>query len=193
MTGLTGPSATIVGSAAWGFLEATVFFVVPDVLVGLVALFAPRRALGAWLAAVVGAVVGAATVSAAMRRFGWDPEPIFGSLPGIRRSDIVTAHEAVVSNAVRAFASGPSQGIPVKIFVAEATRLGLPIERILALVVVNRAPRIGAFAAAMALLGLLGRPAVERRPRAVVAVYGFIWAGFYAWFLGLRRERQAPR
>ena len=46
------------GAAVWGFAEATLFFIVPDVLLSWIALHAPRKALVACLWAVVGAPSG---------------------------------------------------------------------------------------------------------------------------------------
>ena len=44
----------------WGFAEATVFFIVPDVLLGAVALFAPRAAPRVLAFTLAGALAGGA-------------------------------------------------------------------------------------------------------------------------------------
>jgi membrane protein YqaA with SNARE-associated domain len=170
----------------WGFAEATVFFVVPDVAVGLIALFRPSRAAPAAIAAVAGGVAGSIGLRAAIRG-GWNPEPLLRALPGTTPADLDWARGAVALNAIQAFLTAAVRGTPVKVLTAEATQQGMATARLVLLVVLNRAPRIGVAAAAMAIVGLLGRPLVTRRPRAVAAMYAAGWIAFYAWFWSSRR------
>lgn len=160
----------------------------PDVAVGLVALFRPTRAATATLAAVVGGVAGSLALRAAIRR-GWNPEPLILALPGITSDDLVWARSAVAADPIRAFLSGAARGTPVKVLTAEATQQGMTPERLVPLVVLNRAPRIGAAAAAMAILGFVAGPLVTRQPRLVAAVYAAGWVAFYAWFWSSRQKR----
>src|SRR6476619_4120845 len=44
----------------WGFAEATLFFIIPDALLGAVALFAPRAAPRVLACTLVGALAGGA-------------------------------------------------------------------------------------------------------------------------------------
>jgi hypothetical protein len=173
-------------SFAWGFAEATVFFIVPDVAVGLSALFRPTRAPTAMVAAVAGGVVGSVALSAAVRR-GWDPKPFMTALPGVMPADLEWARDSIATNPAGAFRSAAGRGTPVKVLVAESTRQGIPTRRLLPLVVLNRAPRIGVTAAAMAGVGFLGRAQVARRPRSAAALYAAAWIAFYAWFWSSRR------
>ena len=73
-------------AGAWGLAEGTVFFVVPDVPIGWIALQRPRRLVGAWLAVTGGGVVGAGLVHWAVRR-GWDPDSLYARLPGALPGD----------------------------------------------------------------------------------------------------------
>src|SRR5687768_13543988 len=58
----------LVAAMAWGFAEATLFFLVPDLVVGWIALRSPRRVLAPSVAASAGAVVGGLLVYA---NAGW--------------------------------------------------------------------------------------------------------------------------
>lgn len=111
------------------------------------------------------------------------------ALPGITSEDLAWASSAVKADPIRAFLSGAARGTPVKVLIAEATQQRMTAERLVPLVVLNRAPRIGAAAAAMALVGFVGRPLVMRQPRLVAAVYAAGWVAFYAWFWSSRQER----
>lgn len=170
----------------WGFAEATVFFVVPDVAVGLIALFTPRRAAIAGVAAIAGGVGGSIFLRAAIQR-GWNPKPLFLALPGITPADLDWARSAVALNPIQAYLAAAIRGTPVKVLTAEATHLGIATRRLVQLVVLNRAPRIGVVAAVMGVVGLRGRPVVTRWRGAIAFAYVAGWVAFYAWFLSGRR------
>src|SRR5687768_18406002 len=56
----------------WGFAEATFFFVVPDVWIGLLSLFSWRAGLRAVCSAVMGALFGGAITYGVGARLGRD-------------------------------------------------------------------------------------------------------------------------
>lgn len=170
--------------AAWGVAEATVFFVVPDLAIGWVALRRPRMLPAAWLAATAGGVVGAAATYTLVRR-GWDPDSVFAALPGVRPGDRARVQREVSEDPVRAFVVGAVSGVPVKFHVAEAAREGIPLSRTLVLVALNRAPRIGVMGLLLAGMAAAGRRA--HLDEGVVAVlYALGWAAFYGWYWVLR-------
>jgi hypothetical protein len=173
----------------WGVAEATLFFVVPDVLVGWLALRRPRRMLAAWLAATVGGIAGAALVHTAVRN-GWDPDPVFRALPGTQIGDIPRVRAAIADDPTRAFALGAISGVPLKIYVAEAARARLPLRRTLVLVAINRAPRIGVSGLAAAVVGTATR---RIGPGSLVtgAIYTLGWVVFYAWYWAVRNDPDA--
>jgi membrane protein YqaA with SNARE-associated domain len=173
-------------STIWGFAEATLFFVVPDVWVGWIAMRRPRRVVAMWLAASAGGILGAAILHIAVRS-GWDPDRRFRSLPGVQAGDIEDVREAIAADPTRAFAMGAVTGVPVKIYVAEAARAGLPLSRTVALVALNRVPRIGVSGLVGVTIGALApRVGLGRPVTAVLYIVG--WFLFYAWYWLMRRE-----
>lgn len=103
----------------WGFAEGTLFFILPDVPLSIVALFRPRRALLHMAAIVAGAVLAGAVM------FTWSDHS-----PGARAA---VAHVPAVSPAMfervdRDFnqygiwgaSLGPLRGIPFKVYAVEA-------------------------------------------------------------------------
>lgn len=175
-----------IAAALWGVAEATLFFVVPDVLVGWLALRRPRRMLAAWLAATVGGIAGSVLVHTAVRN-GWDPDSAFRALPGTQTGDIPRVRAAIARDPTRAFALGAISGVPLKIYVTEAARAGLPLRRTLLLVAINRAPRIGVSGLAGAAVGAATR---RTGPGSVAtdAVYALGWVVFYAWYWVIRED-----
>ena len=75
----------LVGALAWGFAEATLFFIVPDVLLTLVATTDGRLALVACLFAVCGALLGGALM------YAWGAEDAVGAKAVLERLPAVHA------------------------------------------------------------------------------------------------------
>ncbi len=180
----SSPAALVV-AAGWGAAEASVFFLVPDLWVGFVGLFAPRRTGKAFVAAVVGALVGSTAL--------WWLAPslpglggVISSLPGIRPTDLEGAGRELSHQGLTAFLSGPFQGQPMKLYVHEAALLGEPLPLVLGFVVLNRIERVGPAALATAVIGTVFRGRLARRWRAALIAYIASWAAGYAVYFAWR-------
>jgi hypothetical protein len=170
-------------AAAWGAAEATLFFVVPDVWVGLAALAAPRRTLRVVLATVVGAVAGTVGLYMAGRHgCGATIDRAFERLPGVTVSDVALVQSELDSSGVAAFVRAPLRAVPLKLYTRQAQRAGWALPLVLAGATGNRLVRLIPVAAAFALLGHALRGRIEARPGVALTVYGVGWAAFYAWY-----------
>ncbi len=169
-------------AAAWGAAEASLFFLVPDLWVMFVALFAPGRTLKVLLATVAGALVGATLL--------WWLAPSWpalgdavAALPGIRPVDLATASGELDGQGLGAFLNGPLQGLPVKLYIHGAALLGQPLGGVLLMVALNRLERVGLSAAVAWVVGTVFRRPIERHPRAVLAGYvGLMLVTYGAYF-----------
>lgn len=110
----------------WGFAEATMFFIVPDVFLTHVAIrMGFRRSLRAALLATVGAIIGGLIL------FQWatvNPEGAFKAMdavPAIDAEMINTVRADIASNGNGALVTGPLRGQPYKLFAAASGELGL--------------------------------------------------------------------
>ena len=110
----------------WGFAEAVLFFVIPDVFLTLVAVrFGFRRSFRLALLATAGAVVGGLVM------YGWaalHPASAFGAmalLPGVDTSMIASVQAGIAAHGNAALLAGPWQGTPYKLFAAASGELGL--------------------------------------------------------------------
>ena len=166
--------------------EASLFFVVPDLWLGLVALFAPRRVGWALVAIALGAVVGAALLTGLSLANPSGVSDLIGSLPGIAPADLSRARDELESSGLVAFLNGPVQGLPVKVYVHEASELGLSTPLTLVFTALNRIERIGLFGLVMALVGLAARGLLLRFPRTAVAGYVVAWIIFYVGYWSAR-------
>jgi membrane protein YqaA with SNARE-associated domain len=168
-------------AAAWGLAEATVFFIVPDVLLSRLALRGWRPMLLACLAATAGAVGGGALVHGVARA---QPEPVLRALdrvPAVSADMIRRAGEDLARRGGVALAAGALTATPYKVFAAQAGRLRQPLGPFLA---ASALARLGRFLAvcllAMSLAGALRAGGVAERT--LGRVHAGAWTVFYAGF-----------
>jgi len=179
---LSSPAALWVG-AGWGFAEAAIFFIVPDVWLGLVALYAPRRMLITLLAIMVGAAVGAVVLYLATLAFGAGLSDVIVALPGISPADLDQARGELADQGAIAFLNGIFQALPVKVYIHAAALDGIEPWAVVLATVANRIERLLVFGLVMAVVGRLARPAIARWPREAALLYGLAWIIFYTVFL----------
>jgi membrane protein YqaA with SNARE-associated domain len=163
----------------WGFAEGTLFFILPDVPLWLVALFRPRRALLHMAAIVAGAVLAGAMM------FTWADHS-----PGARAA---VAHVPAVSSGMFEHADhdfkqygiwgaslGPLRGIPFKVYAVEAPAHSA-LWRFLLVTIPARLWRLVlvwlGFAGTGALLRKLGRAGLGPALHAVfwIVTYAIYW------------------
>ena len=169
-------------AAVWGFAEATLFFIVPDVVVGLIALHHPRKALWAGMAAVAGACVGGALLYVIGSQVGDDLRGVMDAVPAIDRVMLDRAHDALLEDGGMAIVNAPSQGIPYKLYATEWSLLDRSLPSLVLWTIPARAIRIVGFGLVMGIAGWLLRRRIDRSPGAWTLAYGAAWAAFYAYF-----------
>lgn len=156
---------------AWGFAEATVFFVIPDVALSLLGI---RRGMRASLRPVVLAVVGA--VLGGLLMWGWGSAAFAGaadvmeSMPAIDSAMIDVVGEELEDEGMIALFNGPRRAQPYKIYAAQAGAAGEHPALLALMTVAARLPRFLFITALAALIG-----AGVRRIDASWAAYA-LWA-----------------
>ncbi|WP_460743560.1 hypothetical protein [Mariniluteicoccus endophyticus] len=173
------------GAFAWGFAEATFFFLVPDVGLTRVAARRPRRAFVTVGSAVAGAVAGGLVT------YDWaranDPARTRAALrriPSISGAMVDRVDVEVTDGGLRAMVLGPLRGIPYKVYARSAGHRGLSPAAFAAWSVPARTPRfvlvVGLAAGLRALADrMVGR---ERAERLVTPTHAAFWIAFYAWY-----------
>lgn len=169
-------------AGAWGFAEATLFFIVPDVWLTLIAVRRGiRPALRACLFALAGALAGGAVM------FGLGVADldagrgVLDRIPAISPAMIAAVGEALAAQGVGALFVGPLAGIPYKIYAVEAAAAGIGAATFLAASIPARLAR---FVLLVLVAGGLSR-ALERRlsRRATTGLLLAVWSVFYAVYL----------
>ncbi|MER0236985.1 hypothetical protein [Fulvimarina sp. MAC8] len=168
-------------AALWGFGEASLFFVVPDVLISFVAVrYGLTKALmlggfAALAAAMAGAFMaywGASDAEAAIA--------MLAQIPAIEEALIEATRTRLAEDGYWAVLSGAVTGVPYKIFAVLAGEAGWSI---FAFALISIPIRFCRFALTAALAGLVGRILVAGIGMrwALAALCGF-WILLYAYY-----------
>lgn len=169
-------------AAVWGFAEATLFFVVPDVWIGLLALFSWRAGLRAVAWAVVGALIGGALMVAVGAQLAPQRSAeLLQAVPAISPAMIAGVEEEMRERGPRSMLRGPLQGTPYKIYARTAGSQHLPLATTLLWTIPARGARFLLIAAVATAYGALLRWRTAQ-PVWVIAPYLLAWVAFYAWY-----------
>lgn len=174
------PTATETAGSFWGVAEATLFFIVPDVLLSAVALTSLRRALLVAVWVLAGALVGGALMWTLGRT---DPETgkaVLTQLPAISAGMIGDVGGQLQSTGLRALFAGPITGTPYKIYALQSGHLGIGLAEFLLVSVPARMLRFVAVTLAVAGVSKLLEGWLALRGRRVLL--GLSWFAFYAWY-----------
>lgn len=169
-------------ACGWGFAEATLFFVVPDVWIGLLALFNLRAGLRAVGWAVLGALLGGAVMYAV----GAHVEPassasLLDSVPAVSPAMVSRVEEAMRDQGPASMLLGPLQGIPYKIYARTAGVQEQPLGSMLLWTIPARGIRFVLVALVSALCGAMIRR-LTSDPRWLLGPYLLAWLLFYVGY-----------
>ena len=164
---------------AWGFAEATVFFIVADAAVGWIALRRGAKAgLRAAFVAAAGAVLGIALL------YGWaahDPEAalsLVDAVPFVTPELIEGMRAGLAADGAEAVLAAGATGVPIKIAAALAPASGIGIASFLSL---GFAQRLARFSAVALLTAGIARLLPERWTAGMrLALWTGFWILFYA-------------
>ncbi len=151
VAGLAGSRAGIAVVAGWAAAEAFSWPIVPEVLVGLLVLAAPRRAPVLAATAVV-ASTAAAVLALLLAGAGWSfPQPL------VTHRMQVEARREVATEGATGVRHQPMSGIPLKVYATAAGRAHSDPATFARATVEGRGLRMVVVSAALALVGALGR------------------------------------
>lgn len=171
-------------AAAWGFAEATVFFVVPDVWLSAVAMRRTSRGVACAASATAGALAGGAV----MHRWGarvvaQDSARALTRIPAVSPAMVERVERDMAARGFTAVLLGPLRGTPYKLYARTAGLRGDPLPSFLAWSVPARAPRFLVVTGAVAALSAAHARLWPRAPGwARWAIFGLGWSAFYTWY-----------
>lgn len=171
-------------AAFWGFAEATVFFIVPDVWISFIAVRHGWRAgvLAACLACV-GALIGGGVM---YYWGGQEPDAarrLLDMIPAISPKMIWMTGYELNDRGLASMILGAVTGVPFKIYAVEAGAAGTGLIAFLSIAIIARLSRFIAGALIAAIAAKLLRRFVSIRTIALLLA-GF-WILFYAWYFSV--------
>ena len=169
------------GGFIWGFAEATLFFIVPDVLLTFIALYSFRRSIKVLAFILIGAVGGGNLMFVIGQLSPEQSKAVVLRVPFVSSAMFERTHQSFERNGIWALTKGPTSGIPYKVYCVQASRYsGWPM--FLVASVLARMERFALFWAIAGLLGLAFRKSIRRQPMITAAVHVCIWVLRYAWY-----------
>jgi hypothetical protein len=165
----------------WGLAEATLFFIVPDVLLTLLALFSFRRSAQLLACIMLGALAGGTM----MFYFGEKDPPQAQALvlqvPFVSPAMSVKTQQGFQRDGIWTLVRSPGNGIPYKVYCVQASRYSRwPL--FLTVSAGARLERFVPFWLLASALGLAFRKRIHRRPLVPAVVHACLWILGYAWY-----------
>ncbi|MXN65920.1 hypothetical protein GR183_13485 [Stappia sp. GBMRC 2046] len=169
---------------AWGFAEATVFFIVPDVLLTYAAIrFGMKRAFALCVSAALGAVAGGAVMIVAAGHDAAGVTELLDAIPAISAGMIAETRVAMTENWPLAVFVGAVTGVPFKIFAVQSAILQIPAAAFLGLGFAARFARF-ALAVLLARIAFAGLRKA-RKERLAAAIWLGFWCLFYVFYFSV--------
>jgi hypothetical protein len=175
-------TAAAVIAAAWGFAEATIFFIVPDVWLTLVSARSLRAGMRACAWTLTGALAGGCVMFAAAARAPDVARAVVVRVPGISPRMVEAVRTQVADRGLVAVLVGPAQGRPYKIYASEWGALRGGLAGFVAISVPARLVRFVLSILAAAALARLIAPWTRRRASVERVVLLATWTVFYVLY-----------
>src|SRR6266700_6366706 len=165
----------------WGFAEATLFFIVPDVLLTFIALYSFRRSVKVLTFILLGALAGGTLMFYTGQHSPEQSRAVVLHVPFVSSAMFDRTHQSFERNGIWALTKGSASGIPYKVYCIQASHYsGWPL--FLVASVLARMERFALFWAIAGLIGLAFRKSTRRQPTIAAAVHACIWILGYAWY-----------
>ena len=165
----------------WGLAEATLFFIVPDVLFTLVALYSPRRSVKLVAFILVGAMAGGTVMFYLGAKNPARAESVVLKVPFVSKAMFMTTRAGFQRDGTWTLAKSPGNGIPYKVYCVQAATYGRwPLFILISMLA--RLERFAPFWLVSAALGIAFRRGIRRRPAIPAAVHAVLWTLGYAWY-----------
>lgn len=168
-------------AAAWGFAEATLFFIMPDIILTATALFSVRQSLRQMAAAVVGALAGGALMYGMAVHDPASAKTLVQGVPFVRHRMFETVERDFQTAGIWAPCKGPTSGVPYKVYAVEAPRYTGWFSFLL-LSIPARLERLVVTWAIFASLGAFLRRNIQSHPLGAMGFHALYWIAIYTYY-----------
>lgn len=167
-------------AAAWGFAEATLFFVVPDVLLTWLAGFRPRFAWRAVVACLAGALAGGTLMYLLAADAPDRTRALIAAVPAISEGFIAATGAALHADFGPEVLRAGFTGVPYKVLAVESGAQGQPLAAFLAVSVPARLSRWVLLVLLARGVARLVRARIPQADRVLWALWAIGWGVVYA-------------
>ena len=174
-----------VAAAAWGLAEATLFFVVPDVLLTWIAGFRPRALWPAVGACLLGALAGGVLMLESAHRAPGHMRALLDRVPAVSAGLIASTGAALERDYGRQMLRAGFSGVPYKILAVESGARGVPTGAFLAWSVPARLSRWVLVSLLALGVSRLVRSRLGRPDRVLWSLWGAVWCIVYAAYFAV--------
>lgn len=174
--------AVLVLAFAWGLAEATFFFIVPDVLLTLIACRALKPALRATVASLAGALAGGTIMYLFGARDAEAARAFLDSVPAIDPALIARVVGQISESGLLSVLIGPLKGIPYKVYAVEWGARGGSFLAFLLISIPARYIRFLLASLAAREIARLIEPLTDHRPAIEISILTIIWVAFYGYY-----------
>ena len=166
----------------WGLAEGLVFFVVPDVYVGFVAIFSASAGLSALVFSVIGSLVSAVVVFLVTPLLGKNLNHLLLHIPGISEKMIQGVVHALQTNGFLSLINAPLSGVPYKIYSVNAALQHFPLFQYLLWSIPSRLERILPVTIVALILGRLFKKNILAFTTIWIVGYALLWVIIYIFY-----------
>ncbi len=122
----------LIASAIWGFGEATLFFIIPDVILTAIAIRSLRKALIACACALAGALIGGTLMYCWGMQSPEEAATAVDQVPLVSAVMITDVRTDLRQDGVIALVTGPINGTPYKIYAVSAHQSNISYPKFIA-------------------------------------------------------------
>lgn len=172
-------------AGVWGIAEATFFFIIPDVILTLIAMHGFKRGAAACMSALLGALLGGMAVYLISTHHFDMTYAFVSSVPGISSEMLAGVEAGLKQQGVIAMIIGPIKGIPYKTFAMMAPVTGVSL---LSFLLASIPARFIRFIATSTLAWWLARIVFKRVPMWVkYTIWLVIWIFVYIIYFSIHQ------
>ena len=163
----------------WGFAEATLFFIIPDVIIAWAALSGWRSGSRMLVAALTGALAGGLVLYAVAAGRPAEAVAAVESVPFVGRAMVERVADAYRTHGASAILLAPGNGIPYKVYAALAPVVTDPVSFAL----LSIPARLARFLPAWLIFTMVGRAftrSIASHPGRTAFTFVTVWMAGYA-------------
>lgn len=170
----------------WGFVEGTLFFIIPDLVITFTALFSFKHSLKQLGVVLVGSLLGGWVLFSLGARDYPAARQTVARVPFITQRMFEATRSGYETSGVWALCQGPLSGIPYKVYAIEAPR-HVSLLSFLLVSVPGRLERLVITWVLFAGVGLALRKRIASCPGWAVLGFGLYWIAVYAYYWSVIR------